>query len=350
MPRSRFLPCAPAFELSPSILLIYGTAFASGCPAKCLRLVSNVSVFYGVQVFFDVIFTDHTDKGDELLHSFSELVKSFAGVWRRFDHHCYPAYPHVHDNYPLPESEMAYLEVMTNELHAPQLSELAVLYREEYFAHFHAEMDDVHFQRILHYYSTWNVLALRHMSTINLIPIRFSGCTSLQSLSIGMDYFGNEGQQRLFDAVALAAFLSSCPVLRKVSLRFFWATGLANGRSTDRVNVGSVEELDLYLSECSASPVEYFMDAVRFPRVMSMKFVVACGENFNESNRYPRNIVQAVFSNAVVFPHMKQLEFSTNFGSNIPDHIRTIRIPIRNLPSLESLRLDLSGAVIEGVY
>ncbi len=221
---------------------------------------------------------------------------------------------------PLPESEMAYLEVMTNELNAPQLSELAILYREEYFAHFHAEMDIVHFQRILHYYSTWNVPALRHMSTSNLIPIRFSGCTSLQSLSIGMDYFGNEVQQRRFDAVALAAFLSSCPVLRKVSLRFFWATGLANGRSTDRVDVGSVEELDLYLSECSASPVEYFMDAVRFPRVMSMKFVVACGENFNESNRYPRNIVQAVFSNAVVFPHMKQLEFSTNFGSNIPDH------------------------------
>ncbi len=109
------------------------------------RTAAALVGFNGVQVFFDVIFTDHTDKGDELLHSFSELVKSFAGVWRRFDHHCYPAYPHVHDNYPLPESEMAYLEVMTNELHAPQLSELAVLYREEYFAHFHAEMDDVHF-------------------------------------------------------------------------------------------------------------------------------------------------------------------------------------------------------------
>ncbi len=130
---------------------------------------------------------------------------------------------------------MAYLEIMTNKLHAPQLSELVVIYHEEYFAEFYddtPEEDIIHFQRILHYYSTWNVPALQHMSASNLIPIRFSGCTSLQSLFIGMDYYGDEGQRRLFDVVALAAFLSACPVLRKVYLKFHWVTVLA-GRTVN---------------------------------------------------------------------------------------------------------------------
>ncbi len=127
---------------------------------------------------------------------------------------------------------MTKLEIMTNSLHAPHLSELAVRYRDEDFVDFHEvtpREDIIHFKQILHYYSTWNLPALRRMSTIDLIPVRFSGCTSLESLSIDMGYSSRkrgERTQRPFDAVGLASFLSSCPSLRKFSLKLTWAMTL----------------------------------------------------------------------------------------------------------------------------
>ncbi len=109
----------------------------------------------------------------------------------------------------------------------------------------------------------------------------------------------------------------------------------------------TVEEVDLYLNKCSASSFGYFMDAVRFPHVTTMNFIVECDEDFDDIDRYPRSIIQAVFSNPDVFPHMKQLFFIMRFSSHNLERIRTICIPIHNLPRLTSLHLSLTEAIVE---
>ncbi len=237
----------------------------------------------------------------------------------------------------------------------PHLSELAVRYRDEDFVDFHEvtpREDIIHFKQILHYYSTWNLPALRRMSTIDLIPVRFSGCTSLESLSIDMGYSSRkrgERTQRPFDAVGLASFLSSCPSLRKFSLKLTWAMTLTDGRVTERVNLTNVEELDIHLDWCCANSVQYFMNTTHFPRVTSMNFVVICQRKIINTDRHPDNNIEAVFSNPNVFPHLERLKFSAhcNFRELPVNLERTIRLPIHNLPGLKFLHLNLSGATIE---
>ncbi len=247
---------------------------------------------------------------------------------------------------------MAVLEVMTRNLYAPQLSELVVQYHNDDEIDFYEvtpREDLIEFQKKLHYYSSWTLPRLRRMSTMNIIPIRFPGCASLESLSVDMDYCRNRerNQRRAFDAVALAAFLSSCPVLRRFSLRLTSVTFVSNGQLSDQVSMANVEELDLYLDGCHASCIKLFMDAVRFPHVSSIHFTIVGHESMNDIARHPSSNIQAVFSSPGVFPRLERLQFGARGNSYGRGRTLSVRLPIHNMPRLNCLRLHLTGTIIE---
>lgn len=317
-----------------------------GMPQDMLTTCVERAGFTGLQIFFDlsIMGLKTPEPREEMMFPFLEFVISLAEVWRRFDYECFP---YLCSGNPFPETEMNTLEIMTRNLHATQLSDLSVRYEDNHEDIFREgipegdEFDRSRWQKLLHFYSTWTLPALRSMSTINLIPIPFAGSSSIEVLSIKMDYSKN----RAFDALALSAFLSTCSVLRKLSLQLTRANVLADSPFNNPIHIRrmeKVEDFSLYLDRCRTSSIEFLMDAVHFPSVTSASFTVVCSAQTN-----PNLNVQAVFSAPDVFPLLEALQFSVRCEGSSPDQPHPIRLPIRNLPNLKTLHLRLSGVVVE---
>ncbi|KLO14087.1 hypothetical protein SCHPADRAFT_996882 [Schizopora paradoxa] len=273
------------------------------------------------------------------LESFLEFAMPHVGTWRRFDHYCYTYL----NNRALPESEMNLLESMTNGLHSVRLSELNVRYRgdgDDFLQNSHPDHNQWH--KIFHYYSTWSLPSLRSMSTFNLIPIPFSGSSSIGSLHVKMD-FSSYGSKpfRSFDAGSLSIFLSSCPVLRKLSLGLTQATLPIDAPPINQPLPNTIEEFDLYIERCEKTSIGYFINSMRWPNVNSMAFTVRCSKG-DEFFSHPMENILEVSSNPDVFPSLEHLHFSGLYGFLNP-YEQPIGLPLNCIPKLKTLNLHLRG-------
>ncbi|KLO14084.1 hypothetical protein SCHPADRAFT_996880 [Schizopora paradoxa] len=318
-----------------------------GMPLEMLKVCVERAGSIGLDIFFDISVTGlmKPEPREELALPFLEFAMSVVGTWRQFNHHCFTF---LLEGNSLPVDEMSQLEVMTNGLHSPRLSELIVRYggghRDDFDEGDDLLVDNSRWHKIFHYYSTWTLPGLRSMSTFNTIPIPFSGCSSIETLCITMDYtpgYALLEQRRSFDANGLSNFLASCPVLRKFTLRLTKAKLPLDIRPPTLPNSTSIEDLDLYLDQCRFGSIGHFIDTIRCPFVNSMNLAIRCNK-LGSRNFRPSEDIYSIFSNPDVFPRLENLRFDAESG---PDHHHSIALPIECIPKLRSLRLHLLGRV-----
>ncbi|KLO08230.1 hypothetical protein SCHPADRAFT_944623 [Schizopora paradoxa] len=244
-----------------------------------------------IVVEMDANSTGESGPGDEDTSAFLLLVASVVRNLRSFEHRCFPKrYLFRVTSTSFPEARMGVLEMITRNLNAPRLQELSVkyingpgdLFREG--SQKGASNDE--WLNKLHFYSTWTLPALRCMSATNIIPISFLGSSSIETLSINMDYYANgdpRTPERQFDADAFMAFLSSCKALKRLIVRLDSAKmsdeGIANRRN--RVEMPSVEQFDLTVVSCCPHTTKVFMDGMHFTHLAEMGLIVECNERYH---------------------------------------------------------------------
>ncbi|KLO14086.1 hypothetical protein SCHPADRAFT_996881 [Schizopora paradoxa] len=322
-----------------------------GMPEEMLKTCVDRAGSLGLDIFFDISIMGHStpEPREELALPFLEFIVTVAGSWRQFDHHCFT---HLSAGNSLPVDEMSELEVMTSGLYAPRLSEPAVRYGEgdgdDFDEGNHWSLDNSRWHKIFHYYSTWTVPALQSMSTFNLIPIPFSGCSSIGILYIDMDYTNSRSMprapRRSFDANGVSAFLSSCTVLRKFTLRLTQATLSPDAPPISHPQSTTIKEFHLYLDQCGGDAIERFINAIRCPNTDRLALTVICGKVGGlRVFHHQTDIVSGIFSNPEVFPHLEHLHFSalSEQPGFLDQYIDSVGLPIERIPNLKSLALRL---------
>ncbi|KLO14074.1 hypothetical protein SCHPADRAFT_939851 [Schizopora paradoxa] len=166
--------------------------------------------------------------------------------------------------------------------HFPQLSEIIVMVSNT------AALD---FQRDFHFYAGWSTPSLRSMKTSHIIPVPFSGTSTLHSLSI----FMNQGSRDFVrDLRSISLFLKSCPVLKEFSLQVRGATLIDDDPESPpreeqpvrREEMKMVEKLTLSLDNCDTSYMEDLVASIGFPNVSVASLRINGKVNTNFCNNF----------------------------------------------------------------
>ncbi|KLO14064.1 hypothetical protein SCHPADRAFT_903597 [Schizopora paradoxa] len=259
------------------IVLSFSTHWRNICSSMNPDIISAcVERCENANIPFDVYMTDL------LAESFlrcpfnnSQLLKRFVFDWTN----CFGHHYRVHFNNATKSR---------SRLHLPQLSEIIVLAQRE-------SLLDI--QRNSHFYAGWDTPSLRSMRTSDIIPVSFSGTSTLHSLSISMDQRWGDFVQ---DIYSMASFLESCPSLKEFSLQ------VENARVDDdvpelppseapkvrRVEVKTVHKLRLFVNHCVTSYVENLVASVGFPGVSAASLQIK--GNLSTLAHFCNNI-QAIF-------------------------------------------------------
>ncbi len=105
------------------------------------------------------------------------------------------------------------------------------------------------------------------MTATNFVPIPFPGSNSLVSLVIDLDFMYHKKERAgPFDAMALATFLSSCPVIQEFSLTICECRKFVAPPRDERVVMTGVGKLRFNFYYCNNLVVKSLFDIVRFPR------------------------------------------------------------------------------------
>ncbi len=227
---------------------------------------------------------------------------------------------------------------LTKGLSVPNLSRLAIFYPRTILSvqlHYDTNLLDH-----LHYYATWSTPALRSMIVHNVVPIPFSGTSTITSLTIILPfslYDGGGGGVSTLDVKALVSFLSVCPALVDLAL----GVGGANHATTPvlpnhRVEMPCVNKLDLGLSNCHASPLKALFDAVRFPHVTTMRLFI---KSFAAPDMHFSDIFDAVLPDADAFPKLADM--------NLVVSADDISIPFSTMPNLMSFELKTMSTGVQ---
>ncbi len=139
---------------------------------------------------------------------FVRRIASETHQWRRFVFNCKdlsPGSDHI--------INLGTLRFRTLDIRVPLLSKLEIRY--PYTALKDIIRNGV-YRDPLHFYSTWSLPALRSMKTANLVPVSFSGTSSLASLSLSLNFmYHKKDRGGPFDAMALATLPFVVPGARR---------------------------------------------------------------------------------------------------------------------------------------
>ncbi|KLO14098.1 hypothetical protein SCHPADRAFT_996890 [Schizopora paradoxa] len=277
-------------------------------------------------------------RGGEDLYTFWQTIAQKAHLWNRFALHHRDAT--VEDAHFLEIWEPGARDVGT-----PQLSEIVVRYPSfRFLAHFqgtsHIEFNQN--DKALHFYSSWETPNLRTMITENIIPIPFSGTTSLTHLQIKLGFYEFYGVINHFFA-ALSSFLSSCPVLDRLTLTVRHCDMSTDAAHVTRVDVPSLTELTLLFESGASYVASSLFNLINSPGVRT--FELEC-----DADSEGRDIAKAAFSHCSSFPKLARLSISllkplSRFRPSESNNHLWISIP--NLPHLQVLEMSTSGVILK---
>ncbi len=252
---------------------------------------------------------------------FLRTVAPRSELWRRFVHGQINS-SFSTDGTSEASKELKMLARVTNHLHAPFLAELVICHKAHILPESHNQ--DVHDS--FHYYSTWFAPRLRSLTMCNLVPVPFAGSTTLTYFKCGLEYFGTNRGRADLDFSGLIQFLLSCPVLKSFSLKSFcltWPETVASSLGNP-VKLASIDTLDFGFSSCESSLIRAFLDAARFPNVITMKLNIMTG-----SITEPADVLCAVLPDSIAFPHLNRLHLRIHAG-------RTGKLPAIGTPTVWS--------------
>ncbi len=197
----------------------------------------------------------------------------------------------------------------------------------------------------------------------NFVPIPFLGTNSLAFLSESIDLgFHHHKKDRAgpFDVMAIATFLSSCPVLLEFSLAIRKCRDSVAPSHDENVVMLGVKKVAFTFFHCNSTVVKSFLDVVRFPDVHRMELACNSREEHADSDMQYQKIVQVVLPDADAFRKLDDLfleicaegPYDSETERFAPK--KSVSTPFSSVPNLRALAITtwetLIEPVPEGIY
>ncbi|KLO11351.1 hypothetical protein SCHPADRAFT_475098 [Schizopora paradoxa] len=187
---------------------------------------------------------------------FLEATRASSERWSRFVHERKERYSHEF------RDELDDMAHRTHLLQAPLLSELAIYY-PAIPVDTPQDSNDA-----FHYYSSWTAPTLKIFTIYYIVPVPFSGSSTLTSFSIYLSFRAHYLRPNLS---SLVEFLTVSPNLISFSLTMRSLKDVGDFLTEKSKVFGGVKNLKVVLIGCEESPLRSFFDRVLFPNVDSIE-------------------------------------------------------------------------------
>lgn len=186
------------------------------------------------------------------------------------------------------------------------------------------------------------------MHTDNIIPVPFSGTTSLTTLRIELNFKHFAQQAGSFYPAALVKFVSSCPVLAHLALKISNCYKAIVHLLAAKVEVPSITSLTLFFEYCSRGVAVSLLDLMHYPNVETIHAAFALEEKQAIDVAYDGDIMETALSYFMAYPKLTDLILTVRVIENFfftKEGQKPISIPIPSIPQLEFLEITTWNTV-----
>ncbi|KLO14097.1 hypothetical protein SCHPADRAFT_332759 [Schizopora paradoxa] len=273
------------------------------------------------------------EEGDD--YAFWRRISDEAHLWHHF------AFQSMKEWHARP-LEIWAAAIRDDQIEAPLLSELLVRYPSSVLRSENPLLGPKPGDEARHFYSRWSTPTLRTMHTENIIPVPFSGATSLTTLRIELNFKHFAQQAGSFYPLALAKFLSSCPVLAHLTLKISNCYKAVVHLLAAKVEIPSISSLTVCFMYCSRNVAVSLLDQIHFPNVDFIQAAFVLEEKQAIDVEYDGDIMETALSYFAAYPKLTDLILTVLASECVllqKESQKPISIPIPSIPQLELLEI-----------